>query len=229
MADRCYTHVFGCRRLCRPSIICRRTVTQRRPHIPADPRCIHRVQIDPQVVTTQRQRDVTPSSAVNGDIKRPIDFHLHLATSADHRAGQLVDRAVHRVWQSELAPVRPPRDVKVNNGDTRVGSHDPDVALRKRHHRRGFPSQGFPNPDRPRGAEARNVGDPKGVYSANITTSGLPEMHTGAAADTPVRAKNGDGHAPDLIGIAQPGVVYACTPTALQAGRIGGPRNLPRL
>jgi len=54
-------------------------------------------------------------------------------------------------------------------------------------------------------------------------------MHTGAAADTPVRAKNGDGHAPDLIGIAQPGVVYACTPTALQAGRIGGPRNLPRL
>ncbi len=54
------------------------------------------------------QGDVTPSSPVNGDIKRPIDFHLDLATSAEHRDGQLIDRAVHRVWQSELAPLMSP-------------------------------------------------------------------------------------------------------------------------
>lgn len=33
-------------------------------------------------------------------------------------------------------------------------------------------------------------------------------MYTGSAAVTLVRAANGDSHTPDLIGIAQPGVVY---------------------
>jgi hypothetical protein len=57
-------------------------------------------------------------------------------------------------------------------------------------------------------APANKITDPKGVYSATVRTSGLTRVYTGAAADTLVRARNGDPHAPDLIGIAQPGVVY---------------------
>ena len=58
------------------------------------------------------------------------------------------------------------------------------------------------------GAPANLVGDAKGVYSATVTSSGLTKVYTGSAADTLVRAANGDSHAPDLIGIAQPGVVF---------------------
>ncbi len=57
-------------------------------------------------------------------------------------------------------------------------------------------------------APANLVTDPKGTYSATVRSSGLTRVYTGAAADTLVRARNGDAHAPDLIGIAQPGVVY---------------------
>ncbi len=57
-------------------------------------------------------------------------------------------------------------------------------------------------------APANLVHDPKGVYSATVSSSGLTRIYTGAAADTLVRAQHGDPHAPDLIGIAQPGVVY---------------------
>ena len=57
-------------------------------------------------------------------------------------------------------------------------------------------------------APANLITDPKGVYSATVRASGLPRVYTGAAADTLVRARDGDAHAPDLIGIAQPGVVY---------------------
>ncbi len=57
-------------------------------------------------------------------------------------------------------------------------------------------------------APANLITDPKGVYSATVRSSGLTRVYTGAAADTLVRAANGDTHAPDLIGIAQPGVVY---------------------
>jgi len=57
-------------------------------------------------------------------------------------------------------------------------------------------------------AAANRIDDPKGVYSATVKSSGLTKIYTGAAADTLVRAQNGDSHAPDLIGIAQPGVVY---------------------
>ena len=57
-------------------------------------------------------------------------------------------------------------------------------------------------------APANLATDPKGVYSAMVTSSGLTRVYTGNAADTLVRAKVGDSHAPDLIGIAQPGVVY---------------------
>jgi Type I phosphodiesterase / nucleotide pyrophosphatase len=57
-------------------------------------------------------------------------------------------------------------------------------------------------------APANLATDPKGVHSATVTASGLTQVFTGAAADTLVRARNGDSHAPDLIGIAQHGVVY---------------------
>ncbi|MET3804638.1 hypothetical protein ABIB25_001633 [Nakamurella sp. UYEF19] len=55
---------------------------------------------------------------------------------------------------------------------------------------------------------ANRITDPKGTYSTTVRASGLTRVYTGAAADTLVRAKAGDPHAPDLIGIAQPGVVY---------------------
>jgi len=57
-------------------------------------------------------------------------------------------------------------------------------------------------------APANVATDAKGVYSTTVKTSGLTSVYTGSAADTLVRAANGDSHAPDLIGIAQPGVVY---------------------
>ncbi len=43
---------------------------------------------------------------------------------------------------------------------------------------------------------ANRIGDPKGVYSAPIKTSGVTKVRTGAAADTVVRAKHGDSRAP---------------------------------
>src|SRR5664279_1004141 len=57
-------------------------------------------------------------------------------------------------------------------------------------------------------APANTATDPKGTYSTTVKSSGLTKVYTGNAADTLVRAANGDTHAPDLIGIAQPGVVY---------------------
>lgn len=57
-------------------------------------------------------------------------------------------------------------------------------------------------------APANKVTDPKGTYSATVKSSGLTRVYTGTAADTLVRAPKGDSHAPDLIGIAQPGVVF---------------------
>ncbi|MDP9117793.1 MAG: alkaline phosphatase family protein [Actinomycetota bacterium] len=57
-------------------------------------------------------------------------------------------------------------------------------------------------------APANRAGDPKGVYSSTVLKSGLTRVYTGTAADALVSAPNGDSHAPDLIGIAQHGVVY---------------------
>ena len=57
-------------------------------------------------------------------------------------------------------------------------------------------------------APANTAADAKGVYSTTVSASGLTAVYTGDAADTLVRARPGDSHAPDLIGIAQPGVVY---------------------
>jgi hypothetical protein len=57
-------------------------------------------------------------------------------------------------------------------------------------------------------APANTVNDAKGVYSTTVQSSGLTAVYTGAAADAKVGARTGDPHAPDLIGIAQHGVVY---------------------
>ena len=57
-------------------------------------------------------------------------------------------------------------------------------------------------------APANLAADPKGVFSATVRASGLTKVYTGQAADTLVRTRSGDSHAPDLIGIAQHGVVY---------------------
>jgi hypothetical protein len=55
-------------------------------------------------------------------------------------------------------------------------------------------------------APANTATDAKGVYSTSVTSSGLTKVYTGRAAATLVRSN--DGRAPDLIGIAQHGVVY---------------------
>ena len=57
-------------------------------------------------------------------------------------------------------------------------------------------------------APANRATDPSGVYSTTVAASGLTKVYVGAAADRLVSARTGDSHAPDLIGIAQHGVVY---------------------
>jgi predicted AlkP superfamily pyrophosphatase or phosphodiesterase len=57
-------------------------------------------------------------------------------------------------------------------------------------------------------APANVAGDPLGVFSTTVTSSGLTHIYTGQAADTLVRATDGDARTPDVIGIAQHGVVY---------------------
>ena len=50
--------------------------------------------------------------------------------------------------------------------------------------------------------------DPKGTFSATVSASGLTSVSTGIAADMLVGAPWGSPRVPDLIGIAQYGVVY---------------------
>ena len=57
-------------------------------------------------------------------------------------------------------------------------------------------------------AAAGTVNDGKGVHSTTVKASGLTRVYTGTGADELVGAKAGDPNVPDLIGIAQPGVVY---------------------
>ena len=57
-------------------------------------------------------------------------------------------------------------------------------------------------------APANTASDPKGVYSTTVQRSGLTSVYTGNAADTLLQAPNGDPHGPDIVGIAQHGVVY---------------------
>jgi hypothetical protein len=57
-------------------------------------------------------------------------------------------------------------------------------------------------------APANTAADSTGVYSTTVSSSGLTRVYTGGKADAVVSARLGDPHAPDLIGIAQHGVVY---------------------
>jgi len=57
-------------------------------------------------------------------------------------------------------------------------------------------------------AKANTVNDPKGVYSTSVSHSGLTSVRAGRAVDALFGAPAGDSHAPDVVGIAQPGVVY---------------------
>ncbi|HKC29134.1 MAG TPA: alkaline phosphatase family protein [Jatrophihabitans sp.] len=57
-------------------------------------------------------------------------------------------------------------------------------------------------------APAGTINDGAGVHSTTVASSGLTAVYTGAAADAQFGAPVGDTHAPDLLGIAQHGVVY---------------------
>jgi len=57
-------------------------------------------------------------------------------------------------------------------------------------------------------APANLVTDAKGVYSTSVPASGLTAVYTGSDADRFVGAPVDDPHAPDVIGVAQHGVVY---------------------
>ena len=57
-------------------------------------------------------------------------------------------------------------------------------------------------------AAANRDGDPKGTFSTSVPASGLTKVYTGSDADRFIGAKPGDSHVPDVIGIAQQGVVY---------------------
>jgi hypothetical protein len=57
-------------------------------------------------------------------------------------------------------------------------------------------------------APANRISDPAGVYSTTVAASGLTAVYTGLAADRFLGAPHDDARAPDLIGLAQYGVVY---------------------
>lgn len=55
---------------------------------------------------------------------------------------------------------------------------------------------------------ANLVTDPKGTHSATVAHAGLASISVGAEADKVLGAPVDDTHAPDVLGIVQPGVVY---------------------
>jgi hypothetical protein len=57
-------------------------------------------------------------------------------------------------------------------------------------------------------APANRDGDPKGTSVTSVPTSGLSAVYTGTDADAYLHAKAGDPRVPDVIGLAQDGVVY---------------------
>jgi Type I phosphodiesterase / nucleotide pyrophosphatase len=57
-------------------------------------------------------------------------------------------------------------------------------------------------------APANTITDPAGTYSTTVAKSGLTKVYTGAAADALFGAPQHDSHAPDVVGLAQYGVVY---------------------
>ena len=57
-------------------------------------------------------------------------------------------------------------------------------------------------------APANRAGDPKGTTSTTVSSSGLKAVYVGAGADHFLGAAKGDPRVPDVLGIAQHGVVY---------------------
>jgi hypothetical protein len=78
-------------------------------------------------------------------------------------------------------------------------------------------------------APANTINDPKGVYSTTVASSGVTQIYTGAAADTFIGARPDDSHGPDLIGIAQHGVVYTGNVKKISehGGDAADDRNVP--
>jgi hypothetical protein len=57
-------------------------------------------------------------------------------------------------------------------------------------------------------APANLISDPKGTFSSSVAASGLTKVYVGEAAKQLIGAKPSDPRVPDVIGIAQHGVVY---------------------
>ncbi len=78
-------------------------------------------------------------------------------------------------------------------------------------------------------APANLVTDPKGTFSATVASSGLTTVYTGTDADHYVSAAPGDDRVPDLIGIAQHGVVFTggVKKIAEHGGAAAEDRNVP--
>ena len=57
-------------------------------------------------------------------------------------------------------------------------------------------------------APANRINDPAGSHPVTVASSGLTSVRTGTAADALVGAKPNDSRTPDVIGLAQHGVVY---------------------
>ncbi|HEV7204209.1 MAG TPA: alkaline phosphatase family protein [Jatrophihabitans sp.] len=78
-------------------------------------------------------------------------------------------------------------------------------------------------------APANTITDPKGTYSTTVPSSGLSSVSTGLAADALLKAPANDPHAPDLVGIARPGVVYTggVKKIAEHGGDSADDRNVP--
>jgi hypothetical protein len=78
-------------------------------------------------------------------------------------------------------------------------------------------------------APANTASDPKGTYSTTVTSSGLSQVHTGTGVDSLLGAPEGDTNAPDLVGIAQYGVVYTgnVKKVAEHGGDAPADRNVP--
>ncbi len=78
-------------------------------------------------------------------------------------------------------------------------------------------------------APANRSTDPKGTASTTVTSSGLRTVAVGAAADRLLGATPGDPRVPDVIGIAQHGVVYTggVAKIAEHGGNDPEDRNVP--
>ena len=78
-------------------------------------------------------------------------------------------------------------------------------------------------------APANTITDPAGTFSTIVAHSGLTSIAIGTTAQRAVGARPGDAHAPDLVGIVRPGVVYTgkTTKIAEHGGASADDRDVP--